>query len=169
MARIAHTPAWQASLPAGATSTGTARMDGGFRPNIGQILANIEKAEVMTLFFPMLGRALIVDTRADAVEGPIIKIAPMVNSIEERIKSIERLRPRFGRPESVMAIPWMAKIKMLDELGIWQRLTDRLTRTGGDSLRDACRDSFEELSRLERRHVVAAVTGEGYRTIWQRT
>lgn len=143
-------------------------MDGGFRPNIAQILANIEKADVMTLFFPMLGRALIVDTRSDEIEGPIIKIAPMVNSIEDRIKSIERLRPRFGRPESVLAIPWLAKVRMLDELGIWQRLTDRLTRIGGDSLQGACREVYDELHQLERRHVVAAVTGEGYRTMWQR-
>lgn len=143
-------------------------MDGGFRPNIGQILANIEKAEVMTLYFPMLGRALVVDTRSDTVEGPIIKVAPMVNSIEERIKAIERLRPRFGRPESVLSIPWMAKVRTLEELGIWQRLIERLTSIGGEPFASVCREVFEELYQLERRHVLAAVTGNGYRTIWQR-
>ena len=56
-------------------------MDNDFRLDVSEILAAVEKAEVLTIFFPLLGKALLIDTRSNEVEGPIVKAVPMVASV----------------------------------------------------------------------------------------
>ena len=52
-------------------------MDEEFVYDLDELLKNIKDAEVMSLFFPTFRKALIIDTRSNATDGPMVRIMPM--------------------------------------------------------------------------------------------
>ena len=141
-------------------------MDNDFRLDLSEILAAVEKAEVLTIFLPLLGQVLLVDTRSDEVEGPLVQAVPMVASVEERVRSLERLRPRFGRPRGIVAIPWFRRVESLRELGVIASISRRLARNGRCGV--DCETALQALLQTEQKQLHAAVKGTTYQTLWQR-
>lgn len=142
-------------------------MDTDFRMDVDEINRNIDAAEVMGIYFPLIRKTLLVDTRFDAVDGPMIRVVPMANNMEERFRSLRRLRPRLPRPESITVIPWPKYVTGLKRLGIWDRMVQRLVSTGDMDAVHACEGAFDELVGLERQEIIDAVKGERYTTIWE--
>ncbi len=142
-------------------------MDGDFQVDITEIARNIETGEIISIYFPLLRKALLVDTRCDVENEPLVKLMPMVDSVEERFRSIRRLRPRFPRPESVTVIPWPKYVDSLLRLGIWDRLLTRLTASGYKNAVRACNQALDELRGLERLELARVITGENYHTLWR--
>ena len=66
-----------------------------------KIIRHLLEAEVMSIFFPRIGKALIVDTRHNYENGPVVLLDGMVESPEERLRSIKRLRPAPSFPQTV--------------------------------------------------------------------
>src|SRR5262245_63260986 len=94
---------------------------------LSQVLSGISEAEIITIFFPLLRRALVVDTRHNEAVGHIVGVLPQVGSLEERIAVIERMRPQFGKARSILGIPWIKSVNSLREQGVVDRLIERLT------------------------------------------
>src|SRR3954464_5020774 len=95
-----------------------------------QVLANIEEAEVLTIFFPLMRQALVVDARHTPDVGPLLTVAPQVASMAERIAWVSDRRPQLGRPEFIMAIPWLKSVRSLAEHGVMERIRSLLVRRG---------------------------------------
>lgn len=116
--------------------------DGGWiEVDIETIRQNVREAEVVTFYFPLLGKTLLVDTRtltgeavagsmpepvADAARRPLVRIVAMAHSADERFASLRRLRPEFDRPDSITMIPWGRRVDALQAEGVWALLLDRL-------------------------------------------
>lgn len=143
-------------------------MDSDFSVNIREIMRNIESAEVLSVYFPIIRRTVLIDTRCDAVEGPLVKVVPMVNSVEERFRSLKKLRPQFARPESITLVPWPKYVRSLESLGVWGKIVGRLVRMGYPRAVEDCHRAFEELLECERREHLTAIKGEGYQALWER-
>lgn len=143
-------------------------MDSAFPPNLYQILAAIEEAEVITIYCPHVGKTLIVDTRSSSSEGPYVALVPMVGSLQERLASFDRLRPRFPRPDQLFGIPWQRRLAGLRELGIVHRLGERLLICGLPDAPIVVDHLFQQLHEAEERELKAAVGGDGYRALWER-
>ncbi len=135
---------------------------------LNQVLSGIAEAEVITIFFPLLHRAIVIDTRMDERSGQMVKVMPQANSMNERIRSIERMRPQLGKVRSILGVPWMKSVRRLDDDGVIQRLVNRLSAAGMPpaSAEAAIRDAAEQLWRLERIAFVRMIKGEGFRTLW---
>lgn len=142
-------------------------MNGDLEPDLREILRSIDTAEVLAVFFPLLGKTLLVDARFDGTEGPLIKVVAMVGSVEERYKSLKKLRPRFPRPEGITIVPWPRYIESLRRLGVWDQLVQRMVSLGQVAAVQACGEAYQELLRLERLEVVGAIKGQGYHTLWE--
>ncbi|HEX2916571.1 MAG TPA: hypothetical protein VH186_37775 [Chloroflexia bacterium] len=138
---------------------------------ITQVLTTIDEAEVLTIFFPNLAKALIVDTRRNYEEGPLVKIVNQVNSMEERMAMIEKMRPGMGRVRSIAGIPWTKSIRTLKENGVVTRLEQRLQMAGEDSLNaaQACHKAFEQLQQIEHTQWLDLIKGKNplYKSIWE--
>lgn len=135
---------------------------------LGQVLNEISEAQIITIFFPLLRRALVVDTRRDDETGHLIQIMPQVHSMEERISSIQKLRPQLGKIHSILGIPWMRSVRSLRDHGIRDKLIKRLS-TSGVPLTTAEKqvgDALEQLWRLERLGFERMILGVGYSTLW---
>jgi hypothetical protein len=127
---------------------------------------NIDVADVIALYFPLLRKTLLMDMRTNDVDGPMIRVVPMANTPEERFQSLLKMRPRFGRPDSITIIPWPKYVHSISELGIWDRIVRRYAEIGSpQSVRD-CDRCWAELAKLEAEEIRRAITGENYETIW---
>ncbi|MBI2906063.1 MAG: hypothetical protein HYX92_00260 [Chloroflexi bacterium] len=142
-------------------------MDSEYCIDIAEICRSVDSAEVVSMYFPLLRRAVLVDFRSDSVEGPMVKVVPMVDSIEDRFRSLRRLRPRFARPESITVIPWPKYVRSLERLGIWDRIVQRLVASEHAAVVDACARSFNELLQIEAEELLNAIKGETYQSVWQ--
>jgi hypothetical protein len=142
-------------------------MDGNFRIDLEEIFSNVKTAEVLCLHFPLLRKTLVFDMRYDVQDPPVVKILPMAKSVEERFKSIRRLRPRFPQPEKAAIIPWPKYVDSLIRLGVWEKIIERLTATGHIGAVSACDAALKQLRALEAAELASAITGNQYHTIWE--
>ena len=135
---------------------------------LSQVLSGISEAEVITIFFPLLRRAMVIDTRGDEQAGYMVRIMPQVNSMEERIRSIEKLRPKLGNVRSILGVPWMKSVRRLDEHGVTRMLADKLVSAGATygEADAAVKAATEQLWRLEKIAFVRMIRGEGFSTLW---
>ena len=143
-------------------------MDTDFRMDVEEINRNIDTAEVMGIYFPLIRKTVLIDTRFDAVDGAMIRVVPMANSMDERFRSLRRLRPRFPRPESITLIPWPKYVTSLKRLNIWDRVVQRFVNAGDMEAVRVCEETFNELVELEKTEIAEAIKGERYTTLWER-
>lgn len=141
-------------------------MDFEYRIDLGEVSRGIEAADVVALYFPMLRRTLLIDARVTELDGPMIRIVPMVTTPEERFRSLLKLRPRFARPESITIIPWPKYVHSLVRLGVWDYIVRRFAELGAPEAVRQCDACFRELANLEREELRHAVIGEDYVTVW---
>ena len=141
-------------------------MEGNFLFEMDEVFRNIQNAEVMSIFFPALRKALVVDTRFNETDGPLVRLLPMAGSPQERLRSIRRLRPGFPRLQNLTLIPWQRYVDSLVRTGVWAQIEDRIKESGDTKAIEACGAALSELRHLERRELRAVIVGEGYQTIW---
>jgi hypothetical protein len=143
-------------------------LDGGYDIDLQAVIANVAEAEVVSLYFPLLRKTLLVDTRTSPSTGPLVCVVDMVNTSEERMRSLRRMRPQFARPDSITMIPWLRRIESLRGLGVWAAIERRLDRSGGARVVRDASACLDELGAYEQREFRRAVTGEQYQTLWGR-
>ena len=142
-------------------------MDGDFRIDLGEILETVATAEVFLVFFPLLRRTLLVDTRVSSEDTPMIRLLPMATSPDERLRSLRRLRPRFPQPNRLNVIPWPKYVASLERLGVIDKLKARFSMLGYEFLLDHLDIMMVDLGELERAEMVAVIRGERYDTLWE--
>jgi hypothetical protein len=141
-------------------------MDSDFRIDISEVLKAIDSGEIIALYFPLLRKTLLMDTRSSSIDGPMIKVVPMASSPEERFRELVRMRPRFPKPESISIIPWPKYANRLVETGVWDRIVRRYIEIGPPEVVRQANDCLGEINSAEREEVRKAITGDGYETLW---
>lgn len=140
-----------------------------FGLDMDEVTKTIESAQVLVIRFAIVDKRLLIDTRTSEREGPFIGVVPKAGSVEERFKSLKRLRPRFPLPEKIMSFMWPRHMETFRKSGLWNRIEARLVSVGGDEMGKRCEEAFEELIRQEKLEVLAAIRGgEGYQSLWER-
>jgi len=135
---------------------------------LSQVFSAITEADVISIFFPLLRRALVIDLRNAPEVAPAIQVMGQVNSIEERITSIEEMRPGMGKIRSILGVPWLKSVRSLEEVGITAGLVERLTQAGMSHSESAAaiRKSIDRLWKIEVMAFKGLIRGEGYKTLW---
>ena len=141
-------------------------MDDDFVLDIDEIMKSIDAAEIMSVFFPTFRKAVVIDTRSNSTDGPMIRLMPMAASPQERLRSIRRLRPGFPRVHGLTLIPWPRYVDSLVSLGVWDRIVRRFKDAGQTGAVETCEKTLSELKQLEKEEFAAVVRGENYHTIW---
>jgi hypothetical protein len=140
-----------------------------FGLDMEEVTKVIESAQVLVVRFAIVDKRLLVDTRTSEKEGPFIGVVPKAGSVEERFKSLKRLRPRFPLPEKIMSFMWPRHMETFRNSGLWNRIEERLVSLGGDAMTQRCNEVFGELTSEEKLEVLAAIRGgEGYQSLWER-
>lgn len=130
----------------------------------------IDAADVLVIRFAILDKRLLIDARTSEDEGPFIAVVPKASSVEERFKSLKRMRPRFPLPDKIMSFIWPRQLETFRASGLWDRIEARMVALGGERMLERCREVFQELMREERAEVIAAIRGgESYQSLWERS
>lgn len=137
--------------------------------DLDEVTRVIDSAEVLVVRFAILDKRLLIDTRTDEHDGPLIAVVPRAQSVEDRFKSLKKLRPRFPLPERIMSFMWPRHIETMKNAGVWDKIESRLISLGGEGMVDQCRNVYRDLAHQERLEVLSAIRGgEGYQSLWER-
>ncbi|MFQ5878760.1 MAG: hypothetical protein ACE5IZ_01090 [Dehalococcoidia bacterium] len=129
----------------------------------------IATAEVLVVRFAILEKRLLLDTRQNDSEGPLIRLVPRVGSVEERFRHLKQMRPRFPLPEKIMSFMWPRQVETFRASGLWQCIVDRLAQSNVPGMLEQCETVYQELLQEERKEVLGAIRGgEGYQSLWER-
>lgn len=140
-----------------------------FGVDLEEVFKVIDASEVLVVRFHLIQKRLLVDFRIRTGVGPFIGVVPRAESVEDRFRSIKKLRPDFAFPEKVMSFNWPRSMQVLLASGVWQHLVDRMTELGGHEATDVCGRVMEELLGEERQEVTGAIRGaDHYQTLWER-
>ncbi len=140
-----------------------------FGLDMDEVTRVINTADVLVVRFAILEKRLLVDARSTEAEGPVIAVVDKAGSVEERFKSLKKLRPRFPLPEKIMSFIWPRHIETFRNSGLAERIVARLVSIGGEEMRAVAESAFDELMRHEQAEVVTAIRGgDGYQTLWER-
>ena len=143
-------------------------MDNEYFLDLNEIIETVRSVDVLTFRFVIVSQRLLVDGRYTEIDPPLVKLVPPAASVEERFRSLKRLRPRFRLPEKITSIWWPRYVSSLVDSGIWGALVERLADKGFPEAVRRCEQVLQELKDLERSEVRSAIRGEGYRPLWQR-
>lgn len=147
-------------------------LDGHFSLNIEAVFRHIDKAETFSLALPTIKRALVVDLRTSGTSrgdnDPFIRVMPMARSASERLRTLRRLRPTLPRAAKILVVPWPSFVDGLVRAGIWERLEQRVAKTGSTVAVEALEMAFDELRSAEARELGALLRGEQYEVLWAR-
>jgi hypothetical protein len=141
-------------------------MDGDFYINIEETFQRISSAEVITVFFPRLGKTLLVDVRIDSDTDPLVQVVQKADGPEDRIRRLQRMRPQFPRPDAVAMIVWSHQLSSLERCGVIEQIRDRLVLTDRLNVVTQLDESLKMIAELERAEIVKAITGDQYHTLW---
>ncbi len=146
-------------------------MDNAYNISSAKIINALAEAEVMSIFFPRVGKALIVDTRHDADHGPVVLIDEMVGSAEERLQSVRRLRPEFTEIAQLTLAPWLGSTRSFADQGILEAIVARFHAMGFHDAADEAMTVFHRLRRHETHVMLDLIGGDAQttRTMWERT
>lgn len=144
-------------------------MDGPIRFNVEELHDSLAAVDhVLIRLTSIVTQRLLVDFRSNEQAGPAVIILPDVNSLAERLQSIERARPEFDRPERINVIMWPLRVSALERLGVFGAIRERLASLDAfDALRDLDQ-AYERLLKLEQEEQMRAIVGDGYQTLWAR-
>ncbi|HEU4759608.1 MAG TPA: hypothetical protein VFT91_06445 [Dehalococcoidia bacterium] len=138
--------------------------------DLDEVARVIDTAEVLVIRFAIVDNRLLIDARTTEQEGPLIAVVPKAGSVEERFKSLKKMRPRLPLPDKIMSFMWPRQMETFRSSGLWGKIEARLVQLGGAPMTERCVQVFEELSRQERAEVLAAIRGgEGYQSLWERS
>lgn len=141
-------------------------MDSDFRIDIGEVYRAIDGGEIIALYFPLLRKTLLMDTRTTPLDGPMIKVVPMASSPEERYRELVRMRPRLPKPESINIVPWPKFVQSLVRTDVWDHIVRHYIEIGPPDIVRQCEACLAELRQIEREELRRAITGENYETLW---
>lgn len=145
-------------------------MSDDFGVDLDEVFKVIGAADVLVVRFGLIEPRLLVDFRTGDGTGPFLSLVPRAESVEERFRSIRRLRPEFPFPDKVMSFSWPGTSPTMLSSGVWERVVDRIGALGGNEGTEACGRIFEELVREERSEDIRAIRGDKkYQTLWERT
>ncbi|MDA0988043.1 MAG: hypothetical protein O2783_02665 [Chloroflexi bacterium] len=144
-------------------------MDGDFRIDLEEVLRNIDSAEVISIYFPLLRKTILIDTRFTEEDPPMVKIVPMASSVDERNRALRRLRPHFPKPKSITVVPWPKYVESLVQLGVWRKVLERFVYSGHKEAVQECNLVLEDMYGLELDELSAVIKGDNYHTMWARS
>jgi len=139
-----------------------------FGINLEELGDSIKTSDIMSLYFPIMRKVLLMDFRSAENDSPLIKVLSMVSSVEERMQSIQLMRPNLPMPENLILIPWPKSVESLNRLGITDKISDRLNEIKFPNYAEKLLEAIQELKSLEEREKQLAIIGKNYQTLWQR-
>jgi hypothetical protein len=133
-----------------------------------EITRLISEADVFTVAFGNFPERLIVDTRSNDRESPMVQVVEPANGARERVRWLTRRRPSLGSPQAFSFFAWPHSPSFLTESGIWDRIRRRVGAERDLGVDVQCEKALTELQNLDSEMALAILKGERCITLWPR-
>ena len=140
--------------------------ENGLLVDVTEIEGIVKSADVFAAGFRLFPERLLIDTRHDDSEMPMVAIVDPVESVQERFFWLGQHRPALGMPSHFMFFHWPHSIRYMEESGVWDRIRARVTSTHFSGARETCDAALSDLVDREREATIDAVNGARYQTLW---
>ena len=131
---------------------------------IGRLVSG---ADVFTVAFGNFPERLIVDTRSDDRESPMIRVVEPARSARDRLAWLTRRRPSLGVPDQFSFFAWPHSPAFMVESGIWDRICRRIDSSHPD-VAVQCARALGKLQNLDYQTSQAVLNGDNCLTLWPR-
>lgn len=128
----------------------------------------IAQADVFVVGFANFQERLLVDTRSDRRETPLVQVVEPSDSPRKRIRWLTRRRPSLGLPEAFSFIAWPHSPGFMVESGVWERICRRVDADEEPEVRVQCELALKQLQNLDKEAALAALRGDRCITLWPR-
>jgi hypothetical protein len=140
--------------------------ENGVLVDIGEVREIVKNADVFAIGFRLFPERLLIDTRYNGEETPMVAIVDPVETVQERYFWLGQHRPSLGMPERFMFFFWPHSVAFLEESGLWREIRDRVTGSGFAGAQETCDAALRDIIDRERAANVDAITGSRYQTLW---
>jgi hypothetical protein len=126
----------------------------------------VNTADVFTVAFANFPERLIVDTRSNGIETPMVQVVEPARSARDRMNWLNRRRPSLGTPEAFSFFAWPHSPTFMVQSGTWDRIRNRVS--GETEVDVQCDLAIKQLLNLDREATLAVLRGEHCLQLWPR-
>jgi len=141
--------------------------ENGVLVDFDEITRLVTTADVFTVAFSNFPERLIVDTRSNDIEAPLVQVVEAARSARDRMNWLNRRRPSLGTPETFSFFAWPHSPGFMVQSGVWDRIRNRVEE-GESQVSVQCDLAITALLNLDRDATFAVLRGEHCLTLWPR-
>lgn len=144
------------------------RTENGRRVDLEALNELLTTADVLTIGFTLFPARMLVDTRTQGEEGPLVAIVAPVATVEDRYLWLGKHRGSFGAPQGFSFFIWPHMVRTLIATDALAPLRARLEQSsnGAAGVLDSV---LQKIQAYENESIVAAIKGEDpWRSVWER-
>ncbi len=141
--------------------------ENGVLVDFDEITRLVNTADVFTVAFANFPERLIVDTRSNDIEAPLVQVVEPARSARDRMNWLNRRRPSLGTPETFSFFAWPHSPGFMVQSGVWDRIRNRVEE-GESQVGVQCDLAITALLNLDRDATFAVLRGEHCLTLWPR-
>lgn len=140
--------------------------ENGVLVDFDEISKLVRNADVFTVGFATFPERLIVDTRSNEREMPMIQVVDPARSARDRMVWLSRRRPSLGAPDTFSFFAWPHSPNFMVQSGIWDRIRRRVNADIDSEVGVQCDLAMKQLFNLDREATYALLRGEHCLTLW---
>jgi hypothetical protein len=142
--------------------------ENGVQVDFDEVNRLVDTADVYVVGFGTFQSRLLVDTRSDATEMPLVRVVKPISSPRARLAWLAKRRPSLDEPRAFTFIPWPHSVGFLADTGIWDTICRSVTADIEPAVQEQCDEAFREMRKLDREATLAILKGENCLTLWPR-
>jgi len=142
--------------------------ENGVLVDLDEVDTLIANADVFTVGFASFPERLIVDTRSNDREVPLVQVVEPARGARERLVWLGRRRPSLGTPQAFSFFAWPHSPGFMVQSGIWDRIRGRVGADSDPDVAVQCDLAIRQLLNLDRQATFALLKGEHCLTLWPR-
>jgi hypothetical protein len=142
--------------------------ENGVLVDFDEITNLVNTADVFTVAFANFPERLIVDTRSNENETPMVQVVEPARSARDRMNWLNRRRPSLGTPETFSFFAWPHSPGFMVQSGVWDRIRGRVEDGSESQVSVQCDLAIKALLNLDRDATFAVLRGEHCLTLWPR-
>jgi len=142
--------------------------ENGVLVDFDEISKLVADADVFTVAFGNFPERLVVDTRSNQKERPMVQVVEPVGGARERLSWLNRRRPSLGMPKAMSFFAWPHSPSFMLETGVWKSICTRVEAETDPAVEALCDEAIKQLSNLDVEASYAVLKGERTITLWPR-
>ena len=140
--------------------------ENGIQVDFDEVNKLVATADVFAVGFGNFEQRLLVDSRSDAAETPLVQVVPPAGSPEKRMRWLQRRRPSLGAAESFSFVAWPHSPRLLVDSGVWDRILGRVGAEYNPDVQGQCDIALSRLINLDEEASLDAIRGDNFITLF---